>query len=523
MRPVQHGDMSNARHHRAARMPGKVRQGGVPLGTIKARQAHLDQFVVAQGSVGLADDGGCEPGIAHQNHRLEGMREPLQVPALLFGKVHGVAILSPRQAGALRFRCPWGPTLPRLAAVNESSGSNTPTEFLDEVERVRASGTLGRGTHLQRMFDFLVDCSATGRVPKEVEIAVDCFERGAGVDVAQDATVRVTAHKLRRRLEEFYRGIGEPQRLTIPRGEYRLALREMQSVDDQPRGWRRLLPVTGRERIAAAVTIAALAVAAVALGMVLRAPRASLDMAEQRASPLWAPILADKLPVQLVLGDYYIFGERGDDGQIERLVRDFSINSRRELEQGFIADPSRASHYADLNLGYLPTSSAQALREVLPVLISSGKPLMLTLASELDPATLKSTHVVYLGYLSALGMLEDMVFESARYSIGSSYDELIDSKTGEIHTSEAGEAHASGMRYNDYAYLAQFAGPGGQRHLVIAGTRDTGLMEAAEIAADRTRVQEIRDHESSDRPVELLYEVQGVNGINVEARLLDSP
>jgi hypothetical protein len=231
-------------------------------------------------------------------------------------------------------------------------------------------------------------------------------------------------------------------------------------------------------------------------------------------------VLEGDLPVQLVLGDYYIFGERDDAGHVRRLVRDFNINSRRELEQGFIGDPERASLYADLGLGYLPTASAQALREVLPVVMASGKPVMLTLASELDPATLKTTHVVYLGYLSALGMLEDVVFEASRYSIGSSYDELIDSVTGEVRTSEAGEAHSPGMRYKDFAYLATFAAPAGHRHLVIAGTRDTGLMQAAEVAADRSRLQELQSRMSGSGPFEALYEVHGVNGVNVEAHLL---
>jgi hypothetical protein len=397
-----------------------------------------------------------------------------------------------------------------------------PTGFLVEVERIRASGALGRGTQLMRLFEFLVGCSATGRVPKELEVAVDCFERRPDVDVAQDATVRVTAHKLRRRLEEFYRQSGETPRLTSPRGEYRLALQEAPAPDQVTPGWRRLLPATRRERIGAWALAAVLLVAAFALFFALREPRATAELAGLRASPLWAPILSDDLPIQVVLGDYYIFGERDETGHVRRLVRDFDVNSREELERGFIGDASRAARYADLNLGYLPTSSAQALREVLPVVMASGKPVMLTLASELDPATLKTTHVVYLGYLSALGMLQDMVFGVSRYSVGGSYDELVDSVTGEARVSEAGEAHPPGARYTDYAYLAALAGPGGHTHLVIAGTRDTGLMQAAEVAADRQRLQELAARLPGKGPFEALYEVQGVNGINVEARLLEA-
>jgi hypothetical protein len=406
--------------------------------------------------------------------------------------------------------------------VNSPAAPAVPAEFLAEVERIRTSGVLGRGTQLARLFEFLVGCRAANRVPKELEVAVDCFERRTDVDVAQDATVRVSAHKLRRRLEEFYRDAGELPRLTIPRGEYRLALQETQAAA-APRGWRRLLPATGRERVAATIAVLALLVAALSVAIAMRAPRAGGDFAEVGKSPLWAEVLGDDLPIQVVLGDYYIFGERDAGGQVARLVRDFNINSRRELEHGFLSKPELATRYADLNLGYLPTSSAQALREVLPVVMASGKPVMLTLASELDPATLKTTHVVYLGYLSALGMLQDMVFTVSRYSIGSSYDELIDSVTGEVRTSEAGEAHAPDTRYSDYAYVAALRGPGGHTHLIVAGTRDVGLMQAAEVSADQRRLHELAERlKAAKGPFEALYEVQGLDGINVDAKLLDA-
>jgi hypothetical protein len=364
-------------------------------------------------------------------------------------------------------------------------------------------------------------------VPKELEVAVDCFERRPDADLAQDTTVRVTAHKLRRRLEEFYRDAGGPgPRLAIPRGEYRLVLEAAPEAAaiaaPAARGWRRLLPATARERIAAWLLLGALLAGAAAAGFALRAPRPSAAIAGISDSPLWAPILADALPVQLVLGDYFIFGERDPQGAIRRLVRDFDINSRQDLQRRAAGDPADAARYADLNLGYLPTSSAQALREVLPVVMSAGKPVMLTLASELDPSTLKSTHIVYLGYLSALGMLQDMVFDASRYSLGGSFDELVDSVSGAAWVSEAGEPHAANERYRDYAYLARLTGPGGVAHLVLAGTRDIGLMQAAEAAADAQQQHALAARVPKGGAFEALYEVQGVNGVNVQAQLIDA-
>jgi len=399
--------------------------------------------------------------------------------------------------------------------------SDEAAKFTAEVERIRGSGQLGRGTQMQRLFEFLVTCQAHARVPKELEIAVDGLGRGADFDVAQDATVRVTVHKLRRRLEDFYRvdGAAAPHRLVLPRGEYRLTLESAAVVREVPAPEQAAAP-GARERMAWIVA-AVLAVACIALVTVLlRRPDVDARVARVRESPLWAPLLDDTLPIQLVLGDYYIFGETDQAGAVHRLIRDFNVNSQQDLEQRFIADPQLAAHYADLNLGYLPTSSAQALREVLPVVTAAGKHVTLTLASELDPSTVKTTHVIYIGYLSALGMLEELVFGGSRYAFGGSYDEIIDGETGKMWVSDAGEPHSGTERYTDYAYVASVTGPGDVRHLVIAGTRDTGLMQAAENLAAPDAVRELARGKPDWRSFEALYEVHGVNGVNVESRLI---
>jgi hypothetical protein len=416
---------------------------------------------------------------------------------------------------------------PKLARVLQPADVNqSASAFAAEVERVRAANLFGRATQMQRLFDFLVACQAAGRVPKEMEVAVDGLGRGVEFDVAQDATVRVAAHKLRKRLDEYYRDVtlAGGARLAVPRGEYRLTLDTAVAGSELPAPvrWSGWLPQTGRERIAAGL-IGALALTCLALLVAaFNGPAVDQRLAAVRSSPLWAPLLNDDLPVQLVLGDYYIFGERDAMGDIQRLVRDFNVNSADDLEHSFIADPTLAKKFADLKLGYLPTSSAQALREVLPVLMTSGKHVSLTLASELDPSTIKTSHIVYVGYLSALGMLMDVAMTGSRYSFGGSYDQLVDAVSGNAWVSEAGEPHGPAERYRDYAYLASFRGPGGLQHLVIAGTRDTGLMQAAESAGSGEASRELADRQLPPSGFEVLYEVQSVNGVNVEARLIDA-
>ncbi len=244
---------------------------------------------------------------------------------------------------------------------------------------------LGRSDLIRRLFDYFVACASEGRVPKEIEVAIDGFGRAADFDVSQDAMVRVYVHKLRRKLEDYYArpGAAAGGVLRIPRGEYRLVLDAASEaapvegaaaaadlVSEPPQETGR---TTVRERwlIAAAVVLSL--VCAVLLADRWREPPTDPVTQALRSNALWAPLLADELPIQIVLGDYYIFGERDDGRHVSRLVRDFDINSRADLELRQKAEPGLVSRYEDLNLGYLPTSSAQALRSVLPILTGAGK------------------------------------------------------------------------------------------------------------------------------------------------------
>ncbi len=165
------------------------------------------------------------------------------------------------------------------------------------------------------------------------------------------------------------------------------------------------------------------------------------------------------MPILVVIGDYYIFGEVDKhDGDIKRLIRDFAVNSSKDLDELVMSHPDMLGRYMDLDLTYLPRGSALGLLNVLRVLYTTNKPVRVVSMSELSIADLKSNHVVYIGYLSALDKLEDFVFASSSLTIGSTYDELRNIETGETYTSEAGmpETHRS---YRDYGFISTFPGP----------------------------------------------------------------
>ncbi len=375
-----------------------------------------------------------------------------------------------------------------------------------QVARVRSSGVLGRSHGLARLFDYLADPARNGRTLSEADVAHEVFGRAA--DSGDDASVRVYIHRLRKKLEDFYAAAGkdEPQRLVIPVGEYRL---DVVAATDAPAASQ---PTLDRRWLwlAAAVLLVALNVAG---WWALRAASPAREIARVAAAPLWAGLGRER-PVIVVVGDYYIFGDTDYGERPKRMVRDFDINSPADLDAFLMDNPQLQGKYVDLDTYYTPVGATLALREVMPVVVQAAggrDRVRVVTASQLTPEMMKSADVVYVGYLSALRILQEPVFNRSRYQIGDTFDELVDRKTGQIFVSGAGQA--PGARANrDYGYLAAFRGPAGNRFVIVAGARDIGVMQTAELAADPDQLAKLKSPD-----VDALYAVEGVGRTNVSA------
>ena len=93
-----------------------------------------------------------------------------------------------------------------------------------ELETVLVSGVLGRANNLVRLLTFVCQKYFEGAHDeiKEYSIAVQVLGRSVDFDPQVDTIVRVTAHGLRKRLEEYYRTAGAKHqvRICLPPGHY---------------------------------------------------------------------------------------------------------------------------------------------------------------------------------------------------------------------------------------------------------------------------------------------------------------
>jgi hypothetical protein len=93
-----------------------------------------------------------------------------------------------------------------------------------ELDAVLASGLIGRTNNLVRLLSFVCEKYFEGKIDeiKEYSIAVEALGRPENFDPQLDTIVRVTAHGLRKRLEDYYRtaGIEHSVHICLPPGHY---------------------------------------------------------------------------------------------------------------------------------------------------------------------------------------------------------------------------------------------------------------------------------------------------------------
>ncbi|MCP5143479.1 MAG: helix-turn-helix domain-containing protein [Gammaproteobacteria bacterium] len=420
------------------------------------------------------------------------------------------------------------------SADNEPLDDATPARLQALGEQLLASPALGRTRSYRELFAYLLRHSVAGHTPKELEIAIDVFGKRGNFDVAKDAFVRVYIHKLRQKLHAFYQAnpAFSDYRLTIPKGQYRIVIESTETnvIDSGGEDDEALVDESAGSNAASAWPQRALLTLTLLLALVAIAgwwrPTAQPTLQDIAAKdPIWQPLLAHDMPLLVVLGDYYIFGETDGNGGIRRLVREFSINSPADFDSHLLANPEQAANYRNLDLNYLPVGVAYALRDVMPVLAAAGRRAELMPASELRVADIRARDILYLGYISALGPLNEFTFASSGLTTGESFDVIIDIDSGARFVSEAAEGVDRQSSYRDYGLLSVFPGPAGNRIMVVAGTRDPGLMEVSELLSLPEGLARIRQAlgeagVANDGGYETLFEVTGSGKVNLDAMLV---
>lgn len=399
-----------------------------------------------------------------------------------------------------------------------------------EADRFRAVLAESRSTIIVRLFDYLLSRRNDERAPKEIEIAIAVFGKDSSFDTAQDSIARVHAHRLRRRMEDFYADSAGP-RLVMPNGEYRITLAEGNAAKSGPvisSRW------SVRRHVGEARWWSILALFAVVMALPWTAAlfrQEHMRRPDVADSVLWGSIAASHQQPLIVAGDHYLFAESDNEKDVQRLIMQPGIRSRRDLGSYSIQHPEDFLRYYDQDVHNVPAAAAAAIWSFLP--LASGlwpdaavKPDLIV-SSRLSEQQLRTRDVIYVGRLSGLGVLSNPLFYASGFKPGGSPDELIDTTSAKRYGAGTGAASAAGANperpySTDYGYIASFPNPFGHRIIIIAGLGDAGVSKMMDLVADKQQLDQLASSNGKASSFEALYEVRATGTMAVGSSLLIS-
>lgn len=385
------------------------------------------------------------------------------------------------------------------------------------AEQILASGALGKSFQINRLFKYLVERSAAGESPKEIELAQAVFGLDASASSSSDATVRATVHRLRRKLAELP-GDANGDRLVLNRGEYRLVLVSANDGAGTQAGGGGIIEGSPwsapRKRL---VLLAAAAILVLTAAIWFAQRHSDKDPAH---SPIWLTLARAQFPTLVVTGDSYIFGELNRDGRLLRMVRDPRINSAEALASTKYALSSDASATVDLNYHVLPEAMGAAINAIAPIAHASSREGAGSIgASRFVNDMMTKYNIVYVGLLDGLSELRAPLFYGSRFHVSEDGTEMLDRENGQRFRSDWDDPSKERLLRRDYAYIASRRGPIGNRMIVIAGIRDPGLVEASLIASNRNKLDQLAKRVGGDA-FEAIYEVRTFGPSNYNSRLI---
>lgn len=392
----------------------------------------------------------------------------------------------------------------------------------EEAERIRLGKRLGKSAQINRLFDYLVERSLMGTATKEIEVAREVFGWSADSNAGLDATVRTHVHRLRKKLDELA-AESDGDHLALPRGEYRLVL-----VPQEHDGGRGIL-FDRPGRSAASISIRGRHLFWIAAGLFGLAPagwlgwiaHAGYHPADRRAaSAFWKPLTTSRFPTLMVMGDDYTFGEFNDHGAVARLIRDPAINTRQDLDREKLLVGGASKGFVDLDYHTLPEAMGPALTMVAPIVhAATGDPERPAVVgiSRFPTEMLGRNNIVYVGLLGGLRLLAAPLFEGSRFSVSDDGDSILDRETKRRFESDWADPAEDRLLRHDYAYISSRPGPIGNWILVISGTRDPALKEAAQIVSSRAKLDQLA-RIAGNGPFEAVYEVRTYGPSNYTSR-----
>lgn len=407
--------------------------------------------------------------------------------------------------------------------------------LLGQLARIEHSSAIGRSKNYARLLKFLVDRSVVAlkergknyTPPKEIEIAVEVFDKGPQYNPADDSFVRVYISNLRKKLETFYanEGINETFRISIPPGGYALFFSQVeisppQADLDQDN---QLGESKTKQKVPTYILILVfVALLSLIANVWLLNSGPSYTEHDVRQHPVWHDLNNNGKPTLIVVGDLYVYRQR--DTEIEgrvNIIRNMTINNEFDLFHHIDKHPSKGALINKAHINIFLKGSVFSLKHLMP-LFDHKEQISFRVASKLTVDDLKTYNIIYLGLYKSMGMLRSY-FQGSNFNL-MKRGSLISNK----HTNELFKVTGYfESDYNDYGLFAKLDGPNENTIYILSAFSDAAMTAMVKELTTWDRLSTStetnivnKNGESSATNFELFYEVASFNRTDLNNKVI---
>jgi hypothetical protein len=349
-----------------------------------------------------------------------------------------------------------------------------PEAVREQVERIVADPLFRNSKRYGGLLKFIAERSLDGRSEdlKERIIGIEVFGRTPDYDTSNDATVRVTANEVRKRLFLYYNEPGHKQelRIDVPSGSYLAEFR----LPEQAPPVALPVPVGGGKLWYFGWAVAVVILGLAAWGLLRTfSPKPAIDQ-------FWAPMLSGSQPVVL-----YLSSPIGAPGSAPPSAPSVS------------ADPGKRLHEFLKQRGQVPIADVNSASALTAFLQRKGKESVVRSAREANLSDLRSAPAVLLGsynndWVVKLG--EDLHFRFRRESeLGLRWIE--DSSNPQSRNWALDLSAPYGQVNEDYVLISRVMDQTeGHWVIVIGGLTGFGTSAACEIVTDPNAIASLSAH-----------------------------
>jgi len=335
----------------------------------------------------------------------------------------------------------------------------TTQKYLDKVIN---SAEFKNSKTNQRLLVYLYKYIDSDEIPREIDIAIDIFNKDKTYNPNIDSLVRSHMYALRKKLEKYYltHGVNDEIRFVIPKGRYELQTTVHKTQHASPY----------RSKISRVVfAMFALLLLAIAIHFYQDYVKnvSTQEIIQVSAdNQIWSDFIDSQNPTLLALGDYFIFWEKRKYTQGDRKIRDGAINSVEDLEKFKKEYPEYAKSIQD-NIGsYITPSLLEAVPVLYPYFTYHSKALTIIPASYLSQEIIDTHNIIFIGPYKTLYTLNEKLkklsldFNFYPHQITIDQDENLDYLNLRLPDQS--------MFRKDYLLFSKTPGPNNTIHLIFA-------------------------------------------------------